>query len=73
MYYADHSPAHFHAQYNEFEAIIRIDNLNIIQGKLPPKAHALVIEWASLHQEDLQANRERWLQEQSFEKIEPLT
>ena len=59
MYYADHAPAHFHAQYNEFEAIIRIDNLNIIQGKLPPKAHALVIERAALHQNELQKNWER--------------
>ena len=34
----DHAPPHFHAKYGEFEALIRIDPLGIIQGRLPPRA-----------------------------------
>jgi hypothetical protein len=53
MYFADHAPAHFHAEYAEHEARIAIESLAVISGKLPPRAMGLVAEWAMLHQEDL--------------------
>jgi len=49
MFYEDHAPPHFHARYGEFEALIRA----ILDGKLPVRALGLVVEWASLHQEEL--------------------
>lgn len=73
MYYKDHNPPHFHVKYNKFEAIIGINDLRIMYGKLPPKAIALVIERASIHQDELLQNREKGLYEQVFDKIEPLT
>ena len=54
MYFADHAPPHFHAEYAEAEAKIAIDSLAVISGKLPPRAMGLVAEWASLHQPELQ-------------------
>lgn len=74
MYFGDHLPAHFHAEYAEFTAQIAIDNLGILNGYLPPKALALVVEWASIHQQELLENW-RILSgdgEGLFEKIEPL-
>ena len=56
MYFGDHVPPHFHATYNEFSAQINISSLGIIEGYLPPKALALVVEWASTHQDELQKN-----------------
>ncbi len=56
MYFGDHVPPHFHATYNEFSAQINIGSLGIIEGYLPPKALALVVEWASIHQEELIQN-----------------
>ena len=53
MYFADHAPPHFHAEYAEHEARFAIDSLAVISGRLPPRAMGLVIEWATLHQEDL--------------------
>ena len=47
MYYNDHNPPHFHAEYAEFEAIYTIETLEILRGKLPRRAHALVVEWAT--------------------------
>lgn len=44
MYYADHNPPHFHAIYGEFKATIRIDDLGIHEGYLPPKALGLIVE-----------------------------
>jgi hypothetical protein len=53
MYYREHGPPHFHARYGEHAALIAINNLTIIEGRLPPRAHGLVIEWASRYQEEL--------------------
>ena len=50
MYFADHAPSHFHAEYAEHEARIAIESLAVISGKLPPRAMGLVAEWATLHQ-----------------------
>lgn len=43
----DHNP-HFHATYNDFEILIRINDLSIYSGSLPSRAFSLVMEWASL-------------------------
>ncbi len=53
MFFADHNPPHFHVLYNDFTAIIEIGSLSVIEGKLPPRALGLTMEWASIHQEEL--------------------
>lgn len=72
MYYDDHNPPHFHAYYGEFEAIISIETLEILDGSLPRRVKALVIEWAVEHRKELMDD---WLlaeQHQPLNKIEPL-
>jgi len=72
IYYNDHNPPHFHAIYGEYEALIEIENLSILAGKLPARALGLVIEWASTHQKEL---RKVWTQARNYQKldkIEPL-
>lgn len=72
MYYKDHNPPHFHVRYNEYKATISIEELALLDGKLPPKVLGLVIEWASIHQEEL---REDWQLAEKFaelKKIPPL-
>ena len=72
MYFDDHDPSHFHAEYAEDEAIISIETLAVIAGRLRPRAFGLVAEWASLHQEEL---RQAWLKAKNLEatgKIAPL-
>jgi hypothetical protein len=56
FYYNDHEPAHFHAAYGEFEALIEIDTLSVLRGQLPRRALALVLEWADLHRAELRAD-----------------
>ena len=53
IHFREHGPPHFHATYSGDRALIDIDNLFILQGRLPPRARGLVIEWASLHQDEL--------------------
>ncbi len=72
MYWKDHAPAHFHARYGEFEAQITINNYTLLKGVLPPKAYALVVEWAIIHQQELLENWEKAIKVIPFEKIEPL-
>lgn len=72
MYLLEHNPPHFHAHYNEHEAVIAIDTLEIMEGKLPPRVLGLVIEWAELHQEELAENWKRLRETGEFAKIEPL-
>lgn len=72
IYYREHQPAHFHAVYGEFEALISIDSPAILSGGLPPRALGLVIEWANKYKNELKND---WLKAMSFEKldkIEPL-
>jgi hypothetical protein len=72
MYYNDHWPAHFHALYGEDEAVYTIDSLEIMRGHLPRRAHALVIEWATLHRIELRTNWERAREMTALEQIAPL-
>lgn len=53
MFWNDHAPPHFHALYGEFEVVIDIQTLKIIEGKIPRRALALILEWSSLHRDDL--------------------
>lgn len=72
LYFDDHVPPHFHATYAGDEAVIGIDSLAILQGRLPARAQGLVVEWASLHQAEL---REAWSRAKRLEppgKIAPL-
>ena len=72
FYFEDHNPPHFHAKYNEFEALVDIKSFGIMRGSLPPKAHSLVIEWASKHREELMNDWELAKANITPEKIEPL-
>ena len=72
MYFDDHNPPHFHARYAEFEAEINIRNPSIMEGDLPPRVLGLVIEWATLHKEELLENWTLRENKQPFKKIEPL-
>jgi hypothetical protein len=68
----DHPPPHFHALYGEHEAQYNILTLDVIHGKLPRRAHALVVEWASLHKDELMKNWERCLIPAAAVPIDPL-
>ncbi len=73
MYFNDHNPPHFHVKYENFRASINIDNLGITEGSLPPRVLSLVIEWASLHREELLKNWNSIIESGIFNKIQPLT
>ena len=72
MYFREHGPPHFHAEYGEQKALIGIQDLAMLKGTLSPRARGLVIEWASLHQAELQQAWERARRYESPGTIAPL-
>jgi hypothetical protein len=72
MFYNDHFPPHFHAEYGEQEALIDINTLAVIAGKLPPRALGLVMEWASLRQIEILSQWEKARNMEALDRIEPL-
>lgn len=70
--YRDHNPPHFHARYQDFEATIDINNLSVLSGKLPPRVLSLVVEWSSLHQQELIQNWDRARNREQLLGIQPL-
>jgi hypothetical protein len=72
MYFEDHNPPHFHAQYGDDECLISIIDLVIIQGKIPSRALGMVTEWAVLHQDELLENWEKAVNLEPLSKIIPL-
>ena len=72
MFYDEHRPPHFHVRYGEHEAVVRINDLTLTEGHLPPRTLGLVIEWAAAHQAELLANWESVEKRQPLSKIAPL-
>ena len=72
LYFADHLPPHFHAEYVEEEALLNIETLALIAGNLPPRAMGMVVEWASLHRDELRVAWARAKNLQAPGKIAPL-
>jgi hypothetical protein len=73
IYYEDHNPPHFHVKYNDFRAVISINDLLLVEGKLPPRVLGLVMEWAELHKKELLENWDMVQKTGKWFKIEPLT
>jgi uncharacterized protein DUF4160 len=72
IFYDDHKPPHFHAEYGEYEVLVSITTLAILSGSLPARALGLVTEWASLRQRELLAAWERASPLQPPGRIAPL-
>lgn len=71
MYYRDHDPPHFHAQYGEHEITMEIDS-GVVEGKFPRRALSAVLDWHELRQQDLATNWMRARQELPLQPIPPL-
>ncbi len=72
MYYDDHGPPHFHAYYGDDEASIAIETLAVMEGRLPRRALALVLEWAVEHRTELDEDWHRTEQHMPLKAIKPL-
>ena len=72
IYFTDHGPPHFHAKYSGDQVLVDITSLYVMEGRLPARARRLVLEWASLHRDELWVAWDRAQRGESPGKIAPL-
>jgi hypothetical protein len=72
MYFRDHAPPHFHAQYAGDEAVIAIADGRVIRGEIPDRALRLVREWLEAHRRELDENWRLASEPAPLHKIDPL-
>jgi hypothetical protein len=59
-------------RYGDQRAIVSIESLEIISGRLSPRALGLVTEWARLHQDELRTNWRLAAEQRPLKSIAPL-
>ena len=59
MRYNDHQPPHFHALYQGFEALVGIEDGEVIAGNLPRTASTIVRDWTLVRRTELMENWRR--------------
>ena len=72
MFWKDHAPPHFHALYAEYEAVVDIRTLEVMDGGLPRRAMALMLEWAQEHRAEFMEDWDLCDHNQSPKRIQPL-
>ena len=75
MYFLDnrrHHRPHVHARYQDDEAVVAIDDSELLEGKLPPGKMRLVQAWIEIHRDELLADWQLAVSGQQPFKIEPL-
>ena len=65
--------ARFHAIYGNWELVVGIWPLQIIQGEAPRRVQDMVLEWAAQHQQELLSAWNRCQTGQVPQTIDPLT
>jgi hypothetical protein len=71
MLYDEHNPPHFHAKYGEYGVTIEIET-GIVTGKFPRRALSALLEWYSLHRDDLREDWQLAEKHSDLKRIEPL-
>ena len=64
----EHNPPHFHVVYGDYNGVIDIQTLEMIEGDLPNKGLSMIREWAGRYQPDLLDIRNT----QNFRTLPPL-
>lgn len=75
MYYLDnrqHHLPHIHVRFQDVEAVISINDGELIEGFLPTGKMKLVQAWIEIHRDDLIADWNLAISGEAIFKIEPL-
>lgn len=69
MYFDDHNPPHFHAEYQGREGLFYVNDGRCFEGNLPDKAVKIISEWAISRKSELMHDWELAQAHQPMEKI----
>ncbi len=72
IYWKEHGVPHFHAKYGGSRASFSIEDMRLLEGKLPPRVMAFVVEWAVKHQDELLADWHLAMAKKPLNPIKPL-
>ena len=72
MYWDEHMPPHFHAEYSGLKALVSIKEVIILRGSLPSRQLKLVLAWCELHQKELLENWSSAMKHGKIHWIEPI-
>jgi hypothetical protein len=72
MYWNDHVPPHFHAEYSGATALIDIQNAVVLRGMLPFRQLKLVLAWCELHEDELMRNWDAAGRHEQIMSVDPL-
>lgn len=72
MYWLDHPPPHFHAEYGDHVAAVEIGGGRVIEGSLPLRARRMVRQWEAVHSAELFVNWARARSDRPLLAIDPL-
>ncbi len=72
MFYREHEPAHFHAEYQAQAGKFNLDGEMRVGNIRSRTARRLIRQWAHLHRRELETNWENMRAGRPLERIEPL-
>jgi hypothetical protein len=52
--FADHNPPHFHVVFAEYEVLVAIPGLDVLQGSMPRSQLERALGWARAHMRDIE-------------------
>ncbi|MHB8897503.1 MAG: DUF4160 domain-containing protein [Thermoguttaceae bacterium] len=71
VHYRDPGTPHVHAQYGDYEVTLEIDS-GVVSGQFPRRALAALLEWHSLHRDELERAAQQSARQYQVDRIEPL-
>lgn len=72
IYWKEHGIPHFHAKYGDHRASFAIEDLRLLEGHLPARVTGLVLEWASVHRDELRVDWDLAMEQKPLKPIAPL-
>ncbi len=72
IYWKEHGVPHFHAKYGGARASFSIEDVRLLEGKLPPRVVAFIVEWGIMHQAELLEDWNLAIDKKALRPIKPL-
>ena len=72
MYYDDHNPPHFHAEYAGFKCVVDVCSGSVKSGMFPTRQLKIILAWNEIHRDELMQNWELAKNQQPLNSIDPI-
>ena len=72
MFFDDHNPPHFHAEYGDHKVLVDIVKGRVFKGAFPSRQLKLILAWSEIHKDELLENWKLAKSDRPVKKIAPL-